>query len=960
MDMNTMQGIMAASNASNLPATSQDSLKGQTKLNRQMPDYSNNSNDMRRMSMVDFGAQPSNNAMNQFTFDPSFSGALDPALTNDMQPQLNGQYQKSNRADPGLSVDTQYANVMDFNSLASANTNFTSPLEMDLTSPYLNNNNSMGMQLDIDMLSENINAMNDMFGSQQFGSPIIASPMTANFGSVYGSSQDASNGMMGTSQIMPNPSSNSGSTIEMTSSNPRTANFQNQQPRSTQSQNSGSMLPPSNSSSTSLKPRNQSNPPPATIGGVRLPWSDPPGGWPSTMQGAKPHMMSNQYRDVYAPSGFDLMKTLFRVVSRPSPEINLGAVDLSCAFVVCDAKSHDVPIIYCSESFARLTGYTKHETKGQNCRFLQSPDGKVEAGIKRKYCDDSAVLYLKNSISKQTEAQISIINYRKGGQPFMNLLTMIPITDDDGEVFQFVGFQVDLVENPNAVNARNPDGSYVVNYQRHESLPAYLLHAPEQNLMVDYGQAVTRDEVTTVLHTIASSGENEISRRMLDKILLENSDDVIHVLSLKGLFLYLSPSCRKVLEYKPAELIGTALSSVCHPSDIVPVTRDLKDTQTGNSVSVVFRIRRKESGYVWFESHGSLHTEQGKGRKCIILVGRERPVYTLSKKIIMSSGGIGDHEIWSKMSTTGMFLYVSNHVKGLLDRQQEELVGINIQSIMRPESKKEFDRVLQIALTGQSVQVKHEVMHRRGMVHQAHTWLYPGDAVEGQKPTFLIAQTRLLKYNNRGNRQTTKLPTDTSISSKVSVALSTTGSLPDSAGGSVGTNGGTTPRSLDISDKLYSTSGVIISKAGANAIPIGRQDESLASGDNAFEELKTTRSSSWQFELRQLERRNRILAEEVQQLLVAKKKRKRRRGAGLLQKDCANCHTTNTPEWRRGPSGNRDLCNSCGLRWAKQVRFTILPYTSDKPPDLSPITARSRVATHIAPTRYVAAAITLR
>ena len=68
-----------------------------------------------------------------------------------------------------------------------------------------------------------------------------------------------------------------------------------------------------------------------------------------------------------------------------------------------------------------------------------------------------------------------------------------------------------------------------------------------------------------------------------------------------------------------------------------------------------------------------------------------------------------------------------------------------------------------------------------------------------------------------------------------------------------------------------------------------------------------------------MEKRNRYLAEEVQSLLAAKKKRKRRKGAGQLQKDCANCHTRTTPEWRRGPSGNRDLCNSCGLRWAKQV-----------------------------------------
>src|SRR6201996_531499 len=149
-------------------------------------------------------------------------------------------------------------------------------------------------------------------------------------------------------------------------------------------------------------------------------------------------------------------------------------------------------------------------------------------------------------------------------------------------------------------------------------------------MISEYGQTVPRDEVSTVLGTMGS-GENELSRRLMDKVLLENSDDVIHVLSLKGLFLYLSPSCRKVLEYEASELVGTALSAVCHPSDIVPVTRELKDTSAGSSVDVVFRIRRKKSGYTWFESHGSLCVEQGKGRKCIILVGRERPVYALAR-----------------------------------------------------------------------------------------------------------------------------------------------------------------------------------------------------------------------------------------------------------------------------------------------------------------------------------------
>lgn len=145
-----------------------------------------------------------------------------------------------------------------------------------------------------------------------------------------------------------------------------------------------------------------------------------------------------------------------RVAARPKPEINIGPVDLSCAFVVCDIAAHDMPIVYCSEIFERLTGYTNAEIVGKNCRFLQAPDGKVVAGQRRKYVDDQSVLSLKNKISRREEIQLSLINYRKGGQPFMNLLTMIPIVWNTMEFKYYVGFQVDLVEQPGSVAGRNP------------------------------------------------------------------------------------------------------------------------------------------------------------------------------------------------------------------------------------------------------------------------------------------------------------------------------------------------------------------------------------------------------------------------------------------------------------------------------------------------------------------------
>ncbi|RMZ89804.1 hypothetical protein DV736_g2974, partial [Chaetothyriales sp. CBS 134916] len=634
-----------------------------------------------------------------------------------------------------------------------------------------------------------------------------------------------------------------------------------------------------------------------------------------------------RYHNGYSSSGFDMLGMLMRVATRKNPKINIGPVDLSCAFVVCDIDKHDLPIVYCSDMFERLTGYGRYEILGQNCRFLQAPDGMVQSGVKRKYVDDRSILYLKTQIQKRAEAQLSLINYRKGGQPFMNLLTMIPIPWDTEEHRFFVGFQVDLVEQPGSLSGKNPDGTYAINYNR-SALPAYSLPAPPDLMesLTEIGQTIPRDEVSQVLDT-SGRGETELSTRIWDKVLLENTDDVVHVLSLKGLFLYLSPASRRVLEYDATELVGTPLSSVCHPSDIVPVTRELKDSTGGAAVNVVYRIRRKKSGYTWFEAHGCLHTEQGKGRKCIILVGRSRPVYVLDKNAISTDCGPGDSELWSKLSTAGLILYMSSNSRQMLDRLPEDLVGTSLQALMRPDSKKEFLRVLESARAGEKVTLKHDLQNRRGQVLQAQTTIYPGDAKKGSKPTFLLGQTRLVKLTR------TSLSTQKST---VSSAASVVAAQPSAGSGTTRQQPGLGSPAFSSSQPSHTESA--FTTAGGNALPLGNQDEALASEHNIFDELKTTRSSSWQFELRQIERQNRLLAEELQGLISRRKKRKRRKGLGQLEKDCANCHTRVTPEWRRGPSGQRDLCNSCGLRWAKQNgrvsprRYGVLGEKSATPP----------------------------
>ncbi|KAL2185946.1 hypothetical protein L209DRAFT_352351 [Thermothelomyces heterothallicus CBS 203.75] len=655
----------------------------------------------------------------------------------------------------------------------------------------------------------------------------------------------------------------------------------------------------------------------------------------------------NPKKDVYSKSGFDMLRALFYVATRKNPTVEIGAVDLSCAFLVTDVTLNDCPIIYVSDNFQNLTGYNRHEIIGKNCRFLQSPDGEVETGSRREFVANDAVLKLKNAVAEGKEIQQSLINYRKGGKPFLNLLTLIPIPWDSDEIKYFIGFQIDLVECPEAISGQE-SGAMQVNY-RHSDIGQYFWSLPNTTRWeLEAGQTLGVDDVSSLLQQYNPKGAPaEWHKRSWHKMLLENADDVIHVLSLKGLFLYLSPACKKILEYDPSDLVGASLSSICHPSDIVPVTRELKDAQQNASVSIAFRIRRKHSGYVWFESRGTvLYEPHAKGRKYIILVGRERPVYSLRRRDVdaahspLGSMPLGaDGEIWSKVSASGMFLYVSSSAKSLLDISPRELEGTSMRDLLRKESRAEFGRTIERARKGAVVGLRHELMHRRGQPIAAQTVFYPGDgmgvAAKGG-PSFLIAQTRLVK----GGRV---IAAGKGAGGTV-IGAGTTAVAAAVSGGSGG--GGED-----------ATTGVVV--MGNQSVTVTYPRSAIESdddeSDDIFAELRTTRCTSWQYELRQMEKVNRLLAEELMRLMANKKKRKRRKSGGsgagaggsggVVAKDCANCHRTDTPEWRRGPSGNRDLCNSCGLRWAKQTGKVSPRNTSRRNSDASAASKRTSVST---------------
>lgn len=65
--------------------------------------------------------------------------------------------------------------------------------------------------------------------------------------------------------------------------------------------------------------------------------------------------------------------------------------------------------------------------------------------------------------------------------------------------------------------------------------------------------------------------------------------------------------------------------------------------------------------------------EHGKGRKCVILVGRPREVYNMSWSALERAGGLQPKEYWTKLSLDGMVLYTTGDVQDVLGFSSGEL-----------------------------------------------------------------------------------------------------------------------------------------------------------------------------------------------------------------------------------------------------------------------------------------------
>ncbi|KEQ72272.1 hypothetical protein M436DRAFT_49208 [Aureobasidium namibiae CBS 147.97] len=106
---------------------------------------------------------------------------------------------------------------------------------------------------------------------------------------------------------------------------------------------------------------------------------------------------------------------------------------LAEVYCISDPSLPDNPIVYASEAFYDISGYQKDFVIGRNCRFLQGPKS-----------SSASVHRLIEALRAGQEITETLLNYRRDGIPFMNLLLIAPLYDNKGSVRYFLGAQVDV------------------------------------------------------------------------------------------------------------------------------------------------------------------------------------------------------------------------------------------------------------------------------------------------------------------------------------------------------------------------------------------------------------------------------------------------------------------------------------------------------------------------------------
>ena len=166
--------------------------------------------------------------------------------------------------------------------------------------------------------------------------------------------------------------------------------------------------------------------------------------------------------------------------------LRLAMMHSTAPMVLSDPHLPDCPMIVVNPAFETVTGYSAAESVGRNCRFLQGAR-----------TDPDAAPRIRTSLQAGQGCIEWIVNYRKDGTAFWNLLFISPVHDETGALRYFFGNQLD-------VTLGFPDWFVDVSFGRAHVVPA--LEQEFHALLRDVGVAEKTqalDRIVAAAHRLA-------------------------------------------------------------------------------------------------------------------------------------------------------------------------------------------------------------------------------------------------------------------------------------------------------------------------------------------------------------------------------------------------------------------------------------------------------------------------
>jgi PAS domain S-box-containing protein len=150
--------------------------------------------------------------------------------------------------------------------------------------------------------------------------------------------------------------------------------------------------------------------------------------------------------------------------------------------------------------FYNISQYGREYVIGRNCRFLQGPK-----------TSNVSVRRLIDALAAGQEVTETILNYRRDGSPFMNLLLIAPLYDNKGAVRYFLGCQIDvssLIEDGRGLESF----ANLLARDRSESRFGDSLKKDPKHMLGEFGAVLNDEEANIVKNRTRSFSEGLTTR----------------------------------------------------------------------------------------------------------------------------------------------------------------------------------------------------------------------------------------------------------------------------------------------------------------------------------------------------------------------------------------------------------------------------------------------------------------